>query len=959
MASLTCGTGDFGTSPDCWGEAWIRTGASVNAYKGGPAFYGATDHFTHTKWDNPIMVGYNWGYVRENTYHFAAAAVRGKIQLYLTFPRFHNAQVQQYFYSFNMLGDPELSIRTKNPEILSVNHAQTLELGINYIDLVVTSATEVPIEGAYVTVLKKVGDVEEFWNVGQTDANGFVSLSFDPLTTGTMYLTVSGRDLFPYQGSIEIVEGDVAVGYSGSTIDDDNGGYSSGNGDGIANPDEVLELSIDLENFGVSQSANGVVATLESLSDEIVTVLDGVKGYGDIAAGATATNALPFVVKISQHAIDNDVARVKITSTANGSDSWDSIIEIPISGPRFNVTNVTFDDVNGRLDPGETVDMILTVNNYGSTDASSVNGYITTFDDYTTIIATTGSFGDIAAGASGNNTGTPMIISSDIETFEGRNVNMLLHLTTNSGVEHQIPFNFEIGTVTTNVPFGPDNYGYFMYDDTDTEYDHAPTYSWFNITSLGSRLNFGGYDDASVIVDLPFDFTYYGDTYTSIIVCINGFFAVDTVAYDMAGTLWYNFYNWPLPDPGNARGQISVFWDDLKYSGSVDGVYTYYDSDANRFIIQWQHMDHANNSTYQTFQAIIYDPVFYPTMTGDAEIVFNYSAIQNTDSGENYCSVGLENWDENDGLEYTHDNFYPQSGAMLSNSRAIKITTNTGRGGVSGTVDLNSGGQNQGAMVSTSSGQHRITPQSGQYWIKDVPPGQHDVDVTIDGYFPATATEIAVLADRTTRNIDFSMTQCPIPGGLSASDGLGDRIEITWDAVSHADLEGYDLFRAEWENGEYAKVNMDPIVGTSFSDFEISSGRYYWYYVVAVYAGSYGEAESFASNKDYGHMGTVGTDDENPSIPSTFYISQNYPNPFNPSTTISYGLPSDSNVKIKIYNLLGQSVRLLVDEHQTAGYKAVVWDGHDHSGSKVSSGVYFYTIDAGNYHDSKKMLMIK
>jgi hypothetical protein len=108
MASLTCGTGDFGTYTDCWGEAWIRTGASVNAYKGGPAFYGATDHGTHTKWDNPIMVGYNWGYVRENTYHFAAAAVRGKIQEYITFPRHINGEVQKYFHTFNMLGDPEL-----------------------------------------------------------------------------------------------------------------------------------------------------------------------------------------------------------------------------------------------------------------------------------------------------------------------------------------------------------------------------------------------------------------------------------------------------------------------------------------------------------------------------------------------------------------------------------------------------------------------------------------------------------------------------------------------------------------------------------------------------------------------------------------------------------------------------------------------------------------------------------
>ena len=78
------------------------------------------------------------------------------------------------------------------------------------------------------------------------------------------------------------------------------------------------------------------------------------------------------------------------------------------------------------------------------------------------------------------------------------------------------------------------------------------------------------------------------------------------------------------------------------------------------------------------------------------------------------------------------------------------------------------------------------------------------------------------------------------------------------------------------------------------------------------------------------------------------------PNPFNPQTTISYGLPNDSDVRIDIFNVLGQQVVTLVDEYQTAGYKSVVWDG-----SNVSSGVYFYTIQAGDHHASKKMLLIK
>ena len=82
--------------------------------------------------------------------------------------------------------------------------------------------------------------------------------------------------------------------------------------------------------------------------------------------------------------------------------------------------------------------------------------------------------------------------------------------------------------------------------------------------------------------------------------------------------------------------------------------------------------------------------------------------------------------------------------------------------------------------------------------------------------------------------------------------------------------------------------------------------------------------------------------EEEMALPITFELYQNYPNPFNPSTTIAYDLPSMSRVTVRIYNLLGQVVSTLVDDHQPAGRYKFVWD----AGSQVSSGVYFYRIHA-------------
>lgn len=95
------------------------------------------------------------------------------------------------------------------------------------------------------------------------------------------------------------------------------------------------------------------------------------------------------------------------------------------------------------------------------------------------------------------------------------------------------------------------------------------------------------------------------------------------------------------------------------------------------------------------------------------------------------------------------------------------------------------------------------------------------------------------------------------------------------------------------------------------------------------------------------------------SLPTEFTLSQNVPNPFNPTTRVSFALPTASRVNLSIYNVLGQQVKTLVDDNMPAGYQDVTWDGRDSNGHTVASGVYFYKLRAGNFVDTKKMLMLK
>jgi len=89
-------------------------------------------------------------------------------------------------------------------------------------------------------------------------------------------------------------------------------------------------------------------------------------------------------------------------------------------------------------------------------------------------------------------------------------------------------------------------------------------------------------------------------------------------------------------------------------------------------------------------------------------------------------------------------------------------------------------------------------------------------------------------------------------------------------------------------------------------------------------------------------------------LPHDFALDQNYPNPFNPTTTISFSLPEAGNVKLDIYNIMGQTVATLVDEYRQAGTHEVIWNANG-----IASGVYFYRLTAGEFTDTKRMLLLK
>jgi hypothetical protein len=97
----------------------------------------------------------------------------------------------------------------------------------------------------------------------------------------------------------------------------------------------------------------------------------------------------------------------------------------------------------------------------------------------------------------------------------------------------------------------------------------------------------------------------------------------------------------------------------------------------------------------------------------------------------------------------------------------------------------------------------------------------------------------------------------------------------------------------------------------------------------------------------------------NNPIPDMYHLFQNYPNPFNPVTTLRYDLPEDGLVNITIYDMMGREVKTLVNSSQTAAYNTIQWNATNNAGQPVSAGIYLYRLDAGQFRQTKKMVLLK
>ncbi|MBU1985527.1 hypothetical protein KJ815_14110, partial [bacterium] len=612
----------------------------------------------------------------------------------------------------NLMGDPAVPIWRHFPVTQTVTRPTTIRRGTNNVSLrVVNSQTSLPVEDAFVCLWKGT----ETYSRGYTSTNGYVNLPCSTSTTGYLRVTITKDDLRPYVDSIQVVSATASLALSTVIVDDDNIGGTIGNGNGVISPGETADLTIRLTNTGTSSTVTGISGTLLTSSPGI-QITQATSTYPNITVGGTGNPVTPFRIVVTSVFHNEPVALFLALTSSAGAET----VRVNLTPSAADVEYVShaFGGPGGNTDPGESGSLMVTFRNSGARSLVSSQAVLRTNDPNIYITDSLANYGNVNALATATNSTDPFSIQISPGTFNGHRAVMELVVwdangfrdstlfdstdfyTTDSTLFSPVVTNFflTIGTRTSTSPSGPDAYGYYAFDNTETQpMGSGATYEWVEVGpgGPGTSLNFsdtGDNLDASTTLTLPFNFTFYGQTFTQITVCTNG---------------WLAFGSYPITDYRNYRMGTSIgppymvaaYWDDLWISGTSNNVYYYYDATEHRYIVEWRART-LHSLVNEFFEIILYDPAYYPSVSGDGKVKVQYQTCtpSSNTGGSNdnaYASVGIQNGDHSIGLDYYYANQYGPGAATLQNGLAIMYTTDaSGQLFSSAEVTLPNGGEN-------------------------------------------------------------------------------------------------------------------------------------------------------------------------------------------------------------------------------------------------------------------------
>ena len=663
VVGATCSTMDLEPGGgNVYGDRSVRAGDPDDP-RGGIAYFGTTGVVTHgAHYRGAVHVGFFNALYAEKGQQLGYAAMRGKY-------RVDSLYHQQARYSeWVLFGDPEMGVWSAPPDAPEVDYDSVVILAPQTCTVTVR-VNSAPFAGALVCMSMD----SVVYEYGYTDGSGKVMLDINPTRVGALDLVVTGRNLKPLEEQVGVVPGGVPYIVSAGQVVDDY----AGNHDGIPNPGERFRLNIELQNIG-GVTAPGVEGLLRT--DEPGTVIhDSTSSYGSILPDSTSSGD-GFDLALDSTYREGKVVPLDLLAWDASGDSWSLGVNLVVRAARFEVLHAELLDSlpggngNGRLGRGESGRYQLLLVNSGGGGIEGATGLLRSLDTNVVVLDSMVWYGRVRAGDTIPEDADCFALSAGPGLATGNPVSLVVGFE-GDGESYRysdtVELSLETETGGTADPTGPDAYGYWCYDNTDTSSGRAPTYDWMDLAPPGPGVFMPVVSDSDAATrtwNLPFPFKYYGQDYTTISVCSNGFLALGTTSYRYGS-------NRSLPDASGAPAMVCPFWDDLNPDEGRNGygtAYLYYDTTGHRWMVQFDQFAHYNQpGIRETFQVILHDPAHHTTPTGDGDIVFQYEQVA-LNSG---CTVGIEDHTDTRAIQYLYNNSYDENAAWLNAQRAIRFTT--------------------------------------------------------------------------------------------------------------------------------------------------------------------------------------------------------------------------------------------------------------------------------------------
>jgi len=788
VLAISCATGEF-VNGNCHSEAFLRSRG------GGIGAIGTATMQTRPQQNN-IMSGGVWrGIYKDKLYAFGWGLNMGKYELWRAYHGLDGGAYSNFMDWNNLMGDPGTHVWTDIPYEVEVDHTEFLPIGSSYIHVhVINLEDEEPETNALVCLYKD----DELHETQYTNEDGQIEFVIDPeaLSEGTMLITVTKHNMLPYLGEIEVGQARNYLGVSEWSIDDDDNGESHGNNNGICNPDERIELTVEISNLGDNVPEAPFTVRMIALSPWAEVLSDPVELDEVPDPDESIPLTLLFDIDPTCPDLNGLVFRIE---ARNANHTWRSLISPEVEAPHVEINALEF--IGGDLGPGDTRDLNIVLNNIGRQRLDAAHAVLSTENDVIAFRRDEADYNPINPNTNGDINGQLFRLQANPMTIPGMKVNLTLTLETEDGFHDTAAVEIVIGSPGEHDPFGPDEYGYVCFDSDDEGWDIIPVYEWIEINPEIDGHVFEGTDtgledirdnrDESIAMPLPFDFQYYGEVFDTITICTNGWAAFGNQAE------LCDFRNRRIGQALGPEAQLCIWWDNLKTEEN-SAILTYYDEEEGRFIIEWSNVyrlvGRDGRGALETFQIILFDTEGRPTYTNDGIITYQYKDATNENRTAHndtpYCTIGISNLDDSGGIEYSYWNEYADGATPIHDEMAITFTTASSfvMGVIQGTVtDYASGNRIQNAVITTSRRFSAETDINGNYLIDILIGENYDVTASADGWLDSTLAGFDVAEDETlTVNFallftDFSPSVRRIEASLAENTSSRHDLSITND----------------------------------------------------------------------------------------------------------------------------------------------------------------------------------